>query len=64
MMTAYDKHKKANTSQYLMVAWEPKYAEKYKEMGFSDEKISGIKFAYEEQMKMVFNMTPSNHEDI
>ena len=33
------------------MTWKPEYEEKYKAMGFSAEKISGIRYGYEEMVE-------------
>ena len=60
--TPYDYHREANTANYRLVAWKEEFEKKYREMGFSEEKISGIRYSYDEMSKMSFNMSPSMRE--
>ena len=62
MKTPYDYHREANTENYRLVAWKEAFEVKYKEMGFSAEKISGIRFSFDEMSKMTFNMNSSMTE--
>ena len=40
------------------MTWKPAYEEKYVAMGFSDEKISGIRYAFEEMANLTKLFAP------